>query len=270
MVLVPLVVGAMIDAAVLGLAGLRADLADDVLTITLDRAETHNAQTPAMWSALAAIGRDAPGTVRFVVVRGAGPSFSSGLDTALLASSAGTAAIEGIGLLPEDKGLALIAEYQSAFSWLTRPDIVSIAAVRGHAIGAGFQLALACDLRIAADDAAFAMPEGTRGLVPDLGGTRPLVRTIGYARALELCLTGRRVGAEEARQCGLVNLVVRPADLDAAVADCVSALRATSRGASAEIKALLQAALGQSAEEQLASEREGQLRRLKDGLAMGD
>lgn len=260
----------MIDAATLHRAGLRAELAGDVLSVTLDRPETHNAQTPAMWSALTSIGRAVPGNVRFVVVRGTGPSFSSGLDTALLAPATGIAHIDGNAALPEAEGLALVAEYQSAFSWLTRPDIVSVAAIQGHAIGAGFQLALACDLRIAADDASLAMPEGTHGLVPDLGGTRPLVRAIGYPRALELCLTGRRVGADEARLSGLVNLVVPRPDLDAAVADCLSALRATSRTTSTEIKALLSAALSQTAEQQLASEREGQLRVLKDGLQNGD
>ena len=75
---------------------------------------------------------------------------------------------------------------------------MSIAAVQGHAIGAGFQLALACDLRVVADDVQFAMRETSLGLVPDLTGTHPLVGLVGYARALEICVTGRFVHAEEA------------------------------------------------------------------------
>ena len=75
---------------------------------------------------------------------------------------------------------------------------MSIAAVQGHAIGAGFQLALACDLRILADDAKLCMKEPALGLVPDLTGTKPLVDIVGLPRAIELCLTARTVAAEEA------------------------------------------------------------------------
>jgi enoyl-CoA hydratase/carnithine racemase len=172
--------------------------------------------------------------------------------------------------LPEAAALARIAAYQSAFSWLARPDIVSIAAVQGHAIGAGFQLALACDLRIAADDVALSLPEPSRGLVPDLGGTHPLVRAVGYSRALEICLTGRTVRAAEAHRLGLVTMVVQAGDLDAAVADCVEAILGTPHAAASEVKALLSGALGRTAEQQLAVEREAQVRRLKDGLGIGD
>src|SRR5262249_59140551 len=100
--------------------------------------------------------------------------------------------------MPPEKAAEQIAEFQAGFTWLGRPDVVSIAAVQGHAIGAGFQLALACDMRILTPDAQLTMAEVTLGLVPDLGGTGPLVRLVGYARALEICVTGRRVGAEEA------------------------------------------------------------------------
>ncbi len=71
--------------------------------------------------------------------------------------------------------------------------------MQGHAIGAGFQLALACDLRVLAEDARFSMAEVTLGLVPDLAGTKRLVELVGYARALEICATGRRIDATEAR-----------------------------------------------------------------------
>ncbi len=157
----------------------------------------------------------------------------------------------------------LVATYQAAFSWLRRPDLVSVAAVQGHAVGAGFQLALACDLRVLADDALLCMAETTLGLVPDLGGTKPLVALVGPARALEICLTGRRVGATEALQLGLATLVVPRAELDAAVADLVAALLAPPHGAVTETKALLQAAGGRSVQEQEAAERAAQLRRIR-------
>lgn len=261
----------MIEAAVLLAAGLRCDLAGDTASVTLDRPARRNAQTPAMWNALAQIGRALPGDVRFVVVRGAGDSFSSGLDrSAFGAGDDGVVTLGSIAQLPEPEALAVIELFQGAFSWLTRPDLVTIAAVQGHAIGAGFQLALACDVRIAADDAQFSLPEGTLGLVPDLGGTRPLVRAVGYSRALEIALTGRRVGAGEAAALGFANVVVPRAELDSAVADCLEALRATPRSTATEMKALLSAALGQTAQQQLASEREGQLRRLKERFETGD
>ena len=108
----------------------------------------------------------------------------------------------------QEVALARIEGYQEAFSWLRRPDLVSIAVVQGHAIGAGFQLALSCDLRVVADDAKFSMAEVKLGLVPDLGGTKPLCELIGPSRALDLCVTGRRVSAEEAERIGLVAEVL--------------------------------------------------------------
>ena len=120
---------------------------------------------------------------------------------------------------------------------------MSIAAVQGHAIGAGFQLALACDLRVVADDVQFAMRETSLGLVPDLAGTHPLVELVGYARALEICATGRFVHAEEARATGLANLVVPADELDGAVNDLAAALLAAPRDAVIETKALLRGAV---------------------------
>src|SRR5204863_8277738 len=81
----------------------------------------------------------------------------------------------------------------------------SSAAVQGHAVGAGFQLALACDLRICAEDAVFGMFEVRYGIIPDLGGNRPLTQLVGPARAKELVWTGRTADATEAERIGLVN-----------------------------------------------------------------
>ena len=133
-----------------------------------------------------------------------------------------------------------MAGYQAGYLWLRDPAIVSIAAVQGHAIGAGFQLALACDLRILAEDAKLCMKEPALGLVPDLTGTKPLVDIVGLPRAIELCLTARTVTATEALMLRLAELVVPPAELDAAVADLVAALLATDAAAARATKALLQ------------------------------
>jgi enoyl-CoA hydratase/carnithine racemase len=145
--------------------------------------------------------------------------------------------------------------------------VVTVAAVQGHAIGAGFQLALGCDLRLLADDAALCMKEPSLGLVPDLLGTKPLVDIVGLPRALELCLTGRNVPAAEARELGLAELVVPAADLDGAVADLVAALLATDAAAARATKELLQAARHNTLEQQAVAERRAQAALLAAKLA---
>ena len=142
--------------------------------------------------------------------------------------------------------------------------------MQGHAIGAGFQLALACDVRVVADDVQFSMAETSLGLVPDLGGTRRLVAAVGYSRAVELCLTGRRVGAAEAERIGLASLVVPRDQLDATAADLAAALRAAPRNAAIETKALLAAADLRSQDEQEAFERVAQVRRIRDLAGLAD
>jgi enoyl-CoA hydratase/carnithine racemase len=245
--------------------GIRYERTGPVATFTLDRPEVLNAQTPQMWEELRRLGSELPGDIRVVVLRGAGRAFSAGLDL-----GAAQGALVELGTMDPDAAAARIAAYQEAFSWLRRPDLVSVAVVQGHAIGAGFQLALACDLRVAADDARFTMAEVTLGLVPDLTGTQRLVELVGYGRALEICATGRRVAAPEAQAIGLTNLVVPAAELDGAVEDLVAALLAPARDAVVEIKALLLGAAGRSAEEQYRAEREAQVRRLRDLAGTGE
>jgi enoyl-CoA hydratase/carnithine racemase len=215
--------------------------------VTLSRPDVLNVQTPAMWAELESISRKLPGDVRVVIVRGAGRSFSAGLDLS-----------------------AARGEGDSAFTWLRRPSLVTIAAVQGHAIGAGFQLALNCDLRILATDARFSMAEVTLGLVPDLGGTKRLTELVGLSRALEICVTGRRIAADEADRIGLATAVVAPTELDAAVADLTAAVLAADGGAVAEIKALLAGATNRSYEQQDRAEREAQTRRIRELLGPGE
>jgi enoyl-CoA hydratase/carnithine racemase len=253
-------------SAILAGAGLRYAEAGRLATVTLCRPHKRNAQDPAMWSALRTIGMTLGTSVRVVVVRAEGPSFSAGIDRSLLAGDAGPGrplVLDLAGL--DDVALdAQIAEYQEAFSWLRRPDLVTIAAVQGHAVGAGFQLALACDLRVLADDARLAMRETSLGLVPDLGGTGPLVDAVGYSRALEICVTGRWVDAEEARRLGLATIVVPRAELDDAVADLAAAVSAPPAGAVSATKGLLQAAACSTPTSQLNAERKAQAGRLRE------
>jgi enoyl-CoA hydratase/carnithine racemase len=139
-----------------------------------------------------------------------------------------------------------------------------VAAVQGHAIGAGAQLALACDLRVLADDAQLRLPEATLGLVPDLTGTSTLMELVGYSRAMEICLTGRAVKAREAQALGLANAVVPAAELDDAVADLVAALTAAPVAASRATAALVRSAVRNDPETQDAAERAAQVLRLQE------
>jgi enoyl-CoA hydratase/carnithine racemase len=242
--------------------GLHLAIAGEVATVTLKRPERRNAMTPAMWRGLADLGASLPPQVRVVVVRGDGPSFCAGIDLSLLTGT-GASSDEPIANPNDPDFDQKVASYQAGYLWLRDPSIVSIAAVRGHAIGAGFQLALACDLRILAEDARLCMKEPALGLVPDLTGTKPLVDIVGLPRALELCLTARTVTAAEALLLRLAELVVPAAELDAAVADLVAALLATDAAAARATKALLQQAGGHSLAEQAAEERKAQAKLIR-------
>jgi enoyl-CoA hydratase/carnithine racemase len=222
-----------------------------------------------MWFALAEIGAALPDDVRVVVVAGEGSSFSAGLDRRMLSGEGipGEPNLD-LGSRSDAEAADGIDKYQQGFTWLRDPRFITIAAVQGHAIGAGFQLALHCDIRIAAADAQFCMFEPALGLVPDLGGTQLLLDAVGYAKAIELCATVRRVGAEEAERCGLVNLVVPNDQLASAVDDLVAAQMGTVHGAVTETKRLLLGARDRSYDDQRRAEREIQVQRLR-GLLSG-
>lgn len=243
-------------------AGFRVDLRHEVVTITLNRPERLNCQSPATWEGLVRLRQSLPGTVRVALLRGEGRAFSAGLDRALFAPGA-TGGILELPRLASDEATARIAHWQQAFDWSSRADLVSIAAVQGHAIGAGFQLALGADLRIVTPDVQFRMAEPALGIVPDLGGTKRLADLVGYSRAADLCLTTRPVGADEALRIGLASRVVPNDRLDAAIDETVRALLAVDREAAAETKALLQAAARRTQGEQEAAERDAQYRRLR-------
>lgn len=246
--------------------GLRVDVDGALATITLDRPEVRNAQTPQMWRALATVGSTLPDSVQVVVVQGAGDTFSSGLDRRMLdPRGTGDDQETVVGLLRSSDEVisATIDDYQQGFTFLRDPRFVSIAKVQGHAVGAGFQLALSCDLRVVADDVKFSMKESALGLVPDLTGTKPLVEAVGYSRALEICATARTVGADEAVRIGLA-LSAHPADeIDGVVQTLVEALTAPMAGVVSETKKLLQGANDRDLDDQRRLEREAQTRRFR-------
>ncbi len=258
------------DTETLARAGLRCEISGAVATVTLDRPASKNSQKPSTWRALAAISAALPLSVRVVVLIGAGDDFSSGMDRAMLTPEGPEGETSLLGLLEmDDDDLAdEIGLYQEGFTWLRRPDLVTIAAVRGWAIGAGFQLALACDLRVVAEDARFCMKEPALGLVPDLTGTKSLVEIVGYSRALEICVTARNVGATEAGDLGIATVVVPGDQLEATVADLAGAISAHLPGAVTETKALLQAASERDLDSQRLAERQAQVRRMRELAAL--
>ena len=251
---------------------LRVDREGAVVTVTLDNASKRNAQTPTLWAALAQVAESLDPLVRVVVLRGEGQSFSAGLDRGMLAPGGvpGEPDLLALANGGPDSAAEAIEAFQLGFSlWAEVPAVV-VAAVQGHAIGAGCQLALAADLRVVADDAQLAMRETSLGLVPDLAGTAALVALVGPARALEICATGRFVGATEAVDIGLANVAVPRADLEATTADLVAALLATPDAALRELKPLLRSAATEPRETQLRREREAQSRLLHGlGRALG-
>ena len=183
---------------------LRYGVHDGAATIELARPEKLNAMNAQMFydlgNAAERVASD-PG-IRVLLIRGQGRAFCSGLDVALLGQLAGTRGA---------RFRSFVLAAQRPFLLLAQMGKPTVAAVRGPALGAGFQLALACDLRVAADDAGFAMLEVKFGLVPDLGGTHRLVRLVGPARAKEIAWIGSTLDAHAAERIGLVNRVV-PAD----------------------------------------------------------
>jgi len=180
---------------------IRYGVHDGVATITLNRPDKRNAINAQMFTELGDAAERAandPG-IRVVLVTGEGDSFSAGIDVLLLNQLSGT------------RG----ARFRSFVRTAQRPNYIlasmdkpTVVAVQGHAVGAGFQLALACDLRLVTEDVRFAMLEVRFGLIPDLGGLHRLARVIGPARTKEIVWTGRNIGAEEAERLGLVNRVV--------------------------------------------------------------
>jgi len=194
------------------------DVADGVATLTINRPERRNSMTQAVVQGLRALvaRAGADDSVRVLVLSGQGDrAFCSGVDL-----SGGD---EG-GFLGDHAGRGELPGLFNDLWGLGKP---TIARVRGFALAGGFGLALACDLVVAADDAVFGAPEVNVGLWPYVI-TVPLVRSMPPKLALELMMTGRRVGAEEARSIGFVNRVTSAGGLDAAVADLVRQLGAAS------------------------------------------
>ncbi len=184
----------------------RLDRDGDVVSITLDRPERMNAlnlvMRDALWDGLCLL-RDDP-TVRAAILFGAGDrAFSAGAD------------ITEFGTAPSLIAARDSRRQRDLWGLMAGLRLPLVAAIHGYAYGAGLEMSMYCDLRIAADDAQFALPEVSLGYIPSAGGTQTLARHLGRSTALEMATTGTPIDAAEAFARGLVHAVVPRADLDA-------------------------------------------------------
>ena len=189
---------------------------EGLATLTLNRPRALNALSRRLGAALRDTVRELAvrPDLRVVVLRGVGErAFSTGADLK-----------ERATMSPDEKG-AHTAEIAAAAEALTALPVPVIAAVRGYALAGGMELAVACDIRVAAEDAIFGLTEVAIGVFPGAGGPVRLPRLVGPGKAKELIYSGRRIGAAEALQCGLVERVVPVAEFDAAVAELAGQIR---------------------------------------------
>jgi enoyl-CoA hydratase/carnithine racemase len=166
--------------------------------VVIDRPDRRNALDRATLNELGRIGRElgADASVRAAVLTGSGDkAFSAGAD---LKERAG---------MSDDEVRAMLRSYRSELAWLGSSPFPVVAAINGAALGGGFELALGCDLRLAAEHAVFGLPETSLGIIPAAGGTQRLPRLVGQAKALELILLGSRLTAHEALALGIVNRI---------------------------------------------------------------
>src|SRR5271155_4358232 len=182
----------------------------EIAYIALNRPEKRNAINQAMLRAIPeAIDEVDRPDVRAIIIYGEGQAFSAGIDFSSLANDTGAQGGHGGGS-DMQRFRRFVAESQGSLNRIESIEKPVIGALHGFVGGLGLELALACDARVAAVGARLGMPEVRIGLVPDVGGTTRLTRTVGYARAKELIMTARLIDADEAERIGLVNRVVAP------------------------------------------------------------
>jgi enoyl-CoA hydratase/carnithine racemase len=171
--------------------------------LTLNRPDKLNSFTVEMWRELRELGGSLladPGDIRAMVVIGAGRAFSSGIDTSVFTGrGASIAGDDDAGPRHEDPMVDAIMRTQESFSWLEDAPFATIAAVRGYALGAGLQIALACDIRVFARGVSVGLLEHKYGIIPDLGGTQRLPRLVGPRRASTA--TSRTASASASTWC---------------------------------------------------------------------
>ena len=228
----------------------RIERDDDVATVIIDRPERRNALGSAAAKAVADAITEASRTARVIILTGAGEAFCAGGDLEELERWS--------DLDKQEIGGVLYESFQGMVRAIRASNAVVIAAVNGAAVGAGMDLALACDLRVAAESARFGQVWVRLGVIPGTGGAWLTQMHAGPTKASELLLTGRVIDAHEALECALVNRVVADAELlDAARKMADEILRHPPEGVIANKRAIVlaqeaavEAALAHAAEVQ--------------------
>jgi enoyl-CoA hydratase len=210
---------------------LLTDVDNPIVTITLNRPDALNAFNNELMNELTdALNRfDADEEVRCIIITGSTKAFAAGAD------------------IKEMRDQSYMDAYFNDFitnNWerASRTRTPLIAAVSGYALGGGCELAMMCDFILAADNAKFGQPEITIGVSPGAGGTQRLTRFIGKSKAMEMCLTGRMMEAEEAERCGLVSRIVPTDDLLSEAQTVARKIAAMPRAAAMMTKDMVNAA----------------------------
>ncbi|MFZ1395708.1 MAG: enoyl-CoA hydratase/isomerase family protein [Candidatus Promineifilaceae bacterium] len=178
---------------------------DTIFEIILNRPDKRNAMNLALIEGLDTAVRTANRTpnIRTVIIRGEGRAFSAGIDVSNLLGLAQT-----YGPHWQQRMRGITDDFQAVHTRLERLEVPTIALLHGYCLGLAMELALACDIRIAAEGTQMGLPETRLGIIPDVGGTTRLTRLVGPARAKELIFTGRQFDMAYAERWGIVNYVV--------------------------------------------------------------
>lgn len=218
-----------------------------VATLWLNRPDKLNAMSKDMWEDIPAaiVDLDADPEVRVVVVAGRGPAFTVGIDVGMLASM-------GEGTPSQDEIYSTVRQLQRTFSCLADSPKPVIAAVHGYCLGAGINLASACDLRLASTDAVFSIRETRMGMVADVGVLQRLPAVVGRATTAEMAFTGGDYDAWWALERGLVSRVLDDRDgLMEAARNLAGQIAANSPVVTRGIKRVLEANTGRTTDEAL-------------------
>lgn len=219
------------------------DVADGVATITINRPKALNALNLQVLTDItdAATAFDADDSVKAIIITGSEKAFAAGADIKEMSSL--------------DFSTAYKADWFAGWTRLTDVRKPVITAVGGYALGGGCELAMMGDILIATTKAKFGQPEINLGVLPGMGGSQRLTRAIGKAKAMDMCLTGRMMGAEEAERSGLVARIVEPEALLDTANEIAQTIASKSRIASAMVKEAVNTAFETTLEQGLRYER---------------
>ena len=222
---------------------LKTSITNHVATLTLDRADAMNALNAEMLDEVAAVFAqwEADDEVRVIVLTGSDKAFAAGADIK--------------EMLDIDYLDALKDDFLGGWNCIAQCRKPKIAAVAGYALGGGCEVAMMCDFILAADNARFGQPEIRIGTMPGLGGTQRLTRLVGAAKAMEMCLTGRMMDAEEAERSGLVSRVIPLAEFRQETQNVAESIAQLSASAVFLTRESVLASANTTLEQGLASER---------------